>query len=223
MCIQSLYTHTHLTQVYMSFLYIYIYTHTHTHTHTHTQRYICHTLHSCPYTLHSCVCCTYTCTQTFLPHTLPSAYDSSWTVCCLNGSRCLSCSLGKHGCVGSLSIINMPREVCSRSFPLEARDSDWGSDWDSRWMVLILLWSCWASYAVLGAHLICLLSFNRLWWYPRVVGSCGSSVGSLHLPMASSSTITRTSGSCTWPPRPGNRFGKILDMSLVLASACVPD
>jgi hypothetical protein len=124
MCIQSLYTHTHLTQVYMSFLYIYIYTHTHTHTHTHTQRYICHTLHSCPYTLHSCVCCTYTCTQTFLPHTLPSAYDSSWTVCCLNGSRCLSCSLGKHGCVGSLSIINMPREVCSRSFPLEARDSD---------------------------------------------------------------------------------------------------
>uniref|UniRef100_G3UZF2 Kelch domain containing 4 n=1 Tax=Mus musculus TaxID=10090 RepID=G3UZF2_MOUSE len=46
----------------------------------------------------------------------------------------------------------------------------------------------------------------RLWWYPRVVGSCGSSVGSLHLPMASSSTITRTSGSCTWPPRPGNRF-----------------
>lgn len=48
------------------------------------------------------------------------------TVRCLNVSRCLSCCLGKHGCVRTLSIINMLREVCSRSFLWKAGDSGEG-------------------------------------------------------------------------------------------------
>lgn len=74
-------------------------------------------------------------------------------------------------------------------------------------MLLVMLGPAVLSF---GSPNPSLLSFNRLWWCPRVVGSCGSSVESLHLLMASSSTITRTSGSCTWPPRAGNRFGKIM-------------
>uniref|UniRef100_A0A8C9FE53 Kelch domain containing 4 n=1 Tax=Pavo cristatus TaxID=9049 RepID=A0A8C9FE53_PAVCR len=49
--------------------------------------------------------------------------------------------------------------------------------------------------------------FRASWqqWFPQPVGSSGCLVGSLHLPVGNSSTITRISGSCIWPPRPGSR------------------
>lgn len=52
------------------------------------------------------------------------------------------------------------------------------------------------------------LSSGRQQWFPLPVGSSGCLAGSLHLPVGNSSTITRISGSCIWPPRPGSRSSK---------------
>lgn len=52
------------------------------------------------------------------------------------------------------------------------------------------------------------LSSGRQQWFPQPVGSSGCLVESLHLPVGNSFTITRISGSCIWPPRPGSRSSK---------------
>ncbi|KAK2092934.1 kelch domain containing 4 [Saguinus oedipus] len=46
---------------------------------------------------------------------------------------------------------------------------------------------------------------TRRRWCLKVADSCGSLEGSLPLPTESSSTTTRISGYCIWPPRPGNK------------------